>query len=163
MNLKFKALVVCVYVWTHVLSLMTYIFNKVLHMIIEKCPDATIPDMSNKEHPFDIIAAYAGENKEITKKAILFISRKWDESFCDKGGVDFHEFGKILNATFIWIAYVLKKKDIEDDEISKNIKKIYTMSIDLKRNIVKKYEVTKETPSRLVDSREILFHRCPIP
>lgn len=163
MNLKFKVLVVCMFVWTHVLSIFNCVFNKILYTVLEKCPDVVIPDMSKKKHPFEIVMACIEGNEEITKKAILFASQKWDKSFCSKGGVDFHELGKVLNASFIWVAYILKNGPDPDDEITNKAKKIYSLSVDLKRNIVKKYEVGRDTPSTRIDKQDILFHQCPLP
>lgn len=143
------------------------VFNMFLHTIIRKCPDALIPDTSDKNHPFKILMAFAEDGENITQKIILYVSKKLDiNSDTGKSHIDLHDFGNIVGASFLWIAYVLKNDKVDevlDSDVAHEVKKIYSMSVDLKNNIVKKYKISKNASRTFLSEDEILFHQCPMP
>jgi len=166
-DLRFKAVLVLTYVWATVLGYLNTVFKTLLRYILQNSSDTMTPVIGNKKHPLKILMAGMEGNKIITNKVRLYMQNKWDTEFCNgEGGANFHELGEILNASFLWISYVLSDEEILrlGKTLNKKTNKVYSVAINLKSSIMQTYErEASKLESALTGNEEILFRQCPLP
>lgn len=166
-DLRFKAIVALTYLWATVMGYVNIVFKNLLRFVLQNFSEPLTPVVGTREHPFKILMAGMEGNKIITNKVKLYLKNKWEKDFCDgKGGANLHELGNILGASFLWISYVLSDEEILElgQSINKKTNKIYSISVNLKTNIIKKFErELGAKQSNPMGNEEILFHQTPLP
>ena len=167
MSLQFKAVLALTYAWATIIGYLNSMFKVLIRYLMGNCPDTMTPVIGNREHPFKILMAGMEGNKLITNKVRFYLKNKWEKDFCGgDGGANLHELGSMLGTSFIWISYVLSDEEIlkMGEKFNEETDKIYSIAINLKTSIIKKYKRhASDMEGIFMGNEEILFHQCPLP